>query len=211
MTTKISADEFVRELRAHESAEELEKYQRYFKFDKDDQREDDYFIGVRMGQVFALAKQYMDMDPDQIEALLDSPIHEVRAGAVSIMDWQARSKKTPDTRRRELFELYILRHDRINDWDLVDRSAPHVVGGYLADKRRDILYELARSETLWERRTAIVSTAFFVRRGDLDKATEKSVGTVGTDRSSSRQEEEVLAEPFLLVARRRPGATTSAQ
>jgi 3-methyladenine DNA glycosylase AlkD len=84
------------------------------------------------------------------------------------MDWQARSKKTPESRRKELFDLYIRRHDRINDWDLVDRSAPYVVGGYLSDKPRDVLYELARSQVLWERRTAIVSTYYFIRQGDLD-------------------------------------------
>jgi 3-methyladenine DNA glycosylase AlkD len=84
------------------------------------------------------------------------------------MDWQARSKKTPESRRKELFDLYIKRHDRINDWDLVDRSAPYVVGGYLFDKSRDVLYKLARSKNMWERRTAIVSTYYFIRQGDLD-------------------------------------------
>jgi len=135
---------------------------------KDLGSKDDEFSNVSMGQVFALAKEFMDMLPDQIEKLLESPIHEVRAGAVSIMDWQARSKKTSEQRRKELFDLYIKRHDRINDWDLVDRSAPYVVGGYLADKPRAILYKLARSKSPWERRTAIVATYYFIRQGDLD-------------------------------------------
>ena len=91
-------------------------------------------MGVRMGQVFALAKEFMDMPPNEIEKLLESPIYEVRVGGVSIMDWQARSKKIPAERKKELFDLYIRRHDRINSWDLVDRSAPYVVGGYLFDK-----------------------------------------------------------------------------
>lgn len=78
---------------------------------------------VGMGQIFALAKALMDMPPTEIEKLLKSSFHKVRAGAVSIMDWQARSKKTTEARRKELFDLYIKRHDRINDWDLVDRSA----------------------------------------------------------------------------------------
>ena len=67
-----------------------------------------------------------------------------------------------------MFELYINRHDRINNWDLVDRSAPYVVGGYLFDKPRDILYKLAVSENIWERRTAIVSTYYFIRKGAVD-------------------------------------------
>jgi hypothetical protein len=124
-------------------------------------------MGVRMGKVFALAKEFIEMTPGEIEKLLESPIHEVRAGAVSIMDFQARSKKTPASRRKELFDLYIKRHDRINNWDLVDRSAPYVVGGYLYDKPRNILYRLARSKNVWERRTAIVSTFYFIRQGDI--------------------------------------------
>jgi hypothetical protein len=88
--------------------------------------EEDLIMGVRMGQVFALAKEFIEMPPEEIEKLLESPIHEVRVGAVSIMDWQARSKKTPEERRKELFDLYTRRHDRINGWDLVDRSALYV-------------------------------------------------------------------------------------
>jgi 3-methyladenine DNA glycosylase AlkD len=84
------------------------------------------------------------------------------------MDFQARSKKTSAQRRKELFELYIKRHDRINTWDLVDRSAPYVVGGYLVDKPRNVLYKLARSKKMPERRTAIVSTGYFIRQGDIN-------------------------------------------
>ena len=128
----------------------------------------DKYNDVSMGQIFALAKEAMNMPPKEIEKLLESPIHKVRVGAVSIMDWQARSKKTPETRRKELFDLYIRRHDRIDDWDLVDRSAPYVVGGYLTDKPRDILYKLARSKSPWERRTAITATYYFIRQGEVD-------------------------------------------
>jgi 3-methyladenine DNA glycosylase AlkD len=123
-------------------------------------------MGVRMGQVFALAKEFIEMPLGEIEKLLESPIHEVRVGAVSIMDWQARSKKTTEERRKELFDLHIRRHDRINSWDLVDRSSPYVVGGYLFEKPRDILYKLARSKNISERRTAIVGTGYFIRQGD---------------------------------------------
>ncbi|MDL1896298.1 DNA alkylation repair protein [Anaerolineae bacterium CFX7] len=142
--------------------------QRYFKTAPGEYGAGDVFIGVRMGNVFALAKEFAEMPLDEIEKLLESPIHEARAGAVSIMDFQARRKKTSEARRKELFELYLRRHDRINNWDLVDRSAMYVVGGYLYDKPRAILYKLARSKNVWERRTAIVSTAYFIRQRDLD-------------------------------------------
>jgi 3-methyladenine DNA glycosylase AlkD len=163
-----TAERFIERLEAHRSPEEAQKYLRYFKTGAGQYGEGDVFMGVRMGQVFALAKEFMDMPLDEIEKLLESPVHEVRVGGVSIMDFQARSKKTPADRRKELFDLYVRRHDRINNWDLVDRSAPYVVGGYLVDKPRDILYELARSENIWERRTAIISTGYFIRAGDTD-------------------------------------------
>lgn len=163
----FSADQFIKKLTTYKSPEEAEKYQRYFKFGED-QKNKDFFIGVKMGQVFKLAKEFEEMQPDEIEKLLESPIHEVRAGAVSIMDFQARNKKTPESRRKELFDLYISRHDRINNWDLVDRSAIFVVGCYLSDKPRSILYKLARSKNIWERRTAIVSTAYFLKHREVD-------------------------------------------
>jgi hypothetical protein len=167
MSTDINAEQFVERLEAHRSSEEAQKYLRYFKIGEGEYGEGDEFMGVRMGQVFALAKESIDMPPGEIEKLLESPIHEVRVGAVSIMDWQARRKKTSEGRRKELFDLYLRRHDRINNWDLVDRSAPYVIGGYLFDKPRDILYELARSKNMWERRTAILSTGYFIKQGEV--------------------------------------------
>lgn len=167
MSMQLTAAHFLRRLKAQQSPDELKKIQRYFKSGIGDYSEGDKFIGVRMGDVFALAKEFIEMPLGEIEKLLESPIHEARAGAVSIMDWQARDKKTAAARRKELFDLYLRRHDRINNWDLVDRSAPFVIGGYLSDKLRDILYKLARSKNVWERRTAIVSTYYFVRQGDV--------------------------------------------
>ncbi len=161
---RLTAKHFVDQLNTHRSPDpdDAKGAQRYFIHG-----EGDVFIGVPMGQVFALAKTFIDMPLSEIEKLLENKIHEVRVGAVSIMDFQARRKKTLEGRRKELFDLYIRRHDRINNWDLVDRSAPYVVGGYLFDKPRDVLYKLARSKNVWERRTAIVSTYFFIRQGQV--------------------------------------------
>lgn len=163
----ITAKRFVVKLKTYQSAEELKKHHRYFKFDEGKPGKGDRFIGVRMGQIFALAKEFINMPPSEIEKLLESPIHEVRVGGCSIMGKQATSKKTPESRLKELYDLYIRRHDRINNWDLVDLAAYYVVGRYLADKPRDILYQLARSKNMWERRTSIVSTAHFIRQGDV--------------------------------------------
>src|SRR5262249_9224761 len=129
---------------------------------------DNKILGVSIGKIFPVAKQFVQMSLRDVERLLDSPYYEVRMGAVSIMDFQARSKRTTPEQRKELFDLYIRRHDRINNWDLVDRAAPHVVGSYLADKPRELLYRLARSRNPWERRTAIVSTWYFIRAGEIE-------------------------------------------
>lgn len=162
MKTELTAEHFSEELLSLRSDEELKKHQRYFKFVPDDQDSDDYFIGVKMGSIFGLAKRYLDMPAGEIEKLLESPIHEMRVGALSIMGQCAKGKKCSEERLKELSDLYLRRHDRINNWDLVDLAAYYVVGKYLADKPRDVLYKLARSKNMWERRSAIVATAHFI-------------------------------------------------
>ena len=168
MPTELTAVAFLKRLQALQSDDEFRKIQRYFKLGPGEYGEGDRFIGVRMGQVFALAKEFMAMEPAEIERLLENDIHEARAGALSIMSKQASHKKTTSERRRELFELYLRRHDRINNWDLVDLAAPNVVGGYLADKPRDVLYGLARSANTWERRTSIYATLAFIKRNETE-------------------------------------------
>jgi 3-methyladenine DNA glycosylase AlkD len=126
-------------------------------------------FGNAMATIFKLAKECMPMSLAEIEKLLESDYYEARMLGVSIMDFQARNKKTSKEQKKKLFELYIHRHDRIDNWDLVDRSAPYVVGGYLFDQPRAILTKLAKSKNPWERRSAIVSTYFFIRQNEVDE------------------------------------------
>ncbi len=160
-----SAAIFTKRLKALASEVERKKYERYFPGEND-------FIGVRMGSVFGLAKEFIDMPVKEIEKLLESHIHEIRAGACSIMGKSASAKKTPENRRKELYDLYLKRHDRINNWDLVDLASYKVVGTYLYDfdKPRAVLYKLAKSKDTWERRTAVVSTLYFVGKGEVADA-----------------------------------------
>jgi 3-methyladenine DNA glycosylase AlkD len=160
----LTAKQFLTELSAFQTRAELENVQRFFRYEGVESK----FFGIRMAKIFALSKQFAQMPLNEIEKLLESDYYEARMGAVSIMDFQARNKKTTAERRKELFDLYISKHNCINNWDLVDRSAPFVVGGYLSDKPRGILYKLAKSKNVWERRTAIVATYFFIRENDLD-------------------------------------------
>jgi 3-methyladenine DNA glycosylase AlkD len=125
-------------------------------------------MGVRMATIFKLAKEFKEMALEEIVKLLDSDFYEARMGAVSIMDFQARDKKITRERHKQLYNLYLNKHDRINNWDLVDRSAPYVVGGYLFDKPRTPLYKLAKSKNIWKRRTSIVATYFFIRQNDIN-------------------------------------------
>ena len=162
----LTASNFIKKLKELQSDKELEKIQRYFKSGPGEYGEGYKFIGVRMGSLFTLSKEYVLMPVEELEKLLDNKIHEIRAGAVSIMNQACRIKKTTEERRKELYNLYIKRHDRINNWDLVDLGAAYVVGGYLNDKPRHILYELANSKDMWERRTSITATFYFIRKKD---------------------------------------------
>lgn len=163
-----TAKEVIKELNKHQSDKELEKIQRYFKSEEGEYSHGDKFIGIRMGTIFTMAKKCFDMPIDEIEKLLESPVHEYRVAGISIMDKQSRVKKTSDARRKEMYDLVMRRTDRINNWDLVDLAALHITGTYLIDKPRKILYKLAKSKNTWERRIAIVSTAQLIRNNDLD-------------------------------------------
>lgn len=163
----LTAEAILARLQDMRSDEERRKYHRYFDFEDDAA---DTFIGVRMGHVFALAKQCLLTPPSEIERLMESDIHEARAAAMSIMAKQYQAKKTTPERKQELFELYLRRHDRINNWDLVDLAAYYVIGPHLVDRPRDVLYRLAKSTNPWERRTATLATFSFIRRGQLDDA-----------------------------------------
>lgn len=140
---------------------------RFFHVDAQGHSGDNKFLGVGPGDVFPIAKRFIAMSLADVERLLENVHYEVRLGAVSIMDFKAREKRVTAEEREALYALYLRRHDRINNWDLVDRAAPWVVGGYLNDKPRDILRTLAKSQNPWERRTAIVCTYYFIRNGEI--------------------------------------------
>lgn len=160
----MTANQFIEKLSEFKSEERSDKVEKFFKGNDGKTKG----FRVKFGDVFKTAKQFKNMSLEEINKLLDSDYYEIRMGAASIMDFQAREKKIPEDRKKELYELYLNRHDRLNNWDFVDRAAYNVIGRYLENKPRDILYELAKSDDVWERRTAIVSTYHFIKSGDLD-------------------------------------------
>jgi 3-methyladenine DNA glycosylase AlkD len=168
--SKADRTQFVAALEAIADPKKIPEVERFFHPDANARSSGNKFLGVSIGRIFPVAKRFAATPLNDVEKLLESPYYEVRLGAVSIMDFQARAKSTTPAQRKALFDLYLRRHDRINNWDLVDRAAPHVIGRYLAeaDKPRSVLDRLARSRNPWERRTAVVSTWYFIRAGELD-------------------------------------------
>lgn len=162
----MTAREVEKALNAHENPSDAVFLQRFFKTGKGQYGEGDVFIGLRVPTVRQIAKEYQGLALDEIEHLLESPIHEHRLCAVIIMAEQA--KRADQAHHKHLYDLYLRRTDRINNWDIVDVSCRDVVGGYLFNRSRAPLYKLAKSKDLWERRIAIVSTWQFIRHGDLN-------------------------------------------
>src|SRR5690242_11453091 len=157
MTAKeLEAD--LREASAHRTPEDIAFIGHFFKSYKGGYSEGDTFIGAKVPVIRAVVKKYKDLSLPEIEKALESPIHEVRLAAVIIMADLCKSKRTDAALKKALFDLYLRRTDRVNNWDIVDSSCRDVVGEYLLDKPRDVLYKLARSKSLWERRIAMVST-----------------------------------------------------
>ena len=157
----LKAAQFIKELCALEKEQVAVNAKYFSKTDKTNM-----ILGVRMSAIFTIAKKYMHMSLVEINELLENKYYEVGMGAISIMDFRARDKKITHDNKKALFNLYINQHENINNWDLVDRGAPYIVGGYLYDKPRRILYKLARSKNIWERRTSIVATYYFIRKGE---------------------------------------------
>ncbi len=154
------------ELQALSDDEKREIYPKFFKAGKGKYGEGDRFLGVTVPNIRAIAKQYKNISLNEIRELMQSEWHEVRLCALLIM--VEKNKKKDETLRQQLFDLYLSQTDRINNWDLVDLSCRFIVGEYLLDKSRDILYQLAQSPLLWDNRIAIVSTYAFIRKGQLE-------------------------------------------
>ncbi len=138
---------------------------RYFKTGPGQYGEGDVFLGLRTPLMHALAKEYKALALDQVIELLRSAIHEDRLLALLILG--RRASKAERMTRKEIYDLYLAHTRFINNWDLVDASAPTIVGGHLADKSRKPLDRLAVSRSIWERRISIIATLHFIRRGDF--------------------------------------------
>ena len=153
-------------LRQYIDAEKAIVLPRFFKTGKGEYGEGDKFLGVTVPNIRLVAKQYSHAPLEVVSRLLDSEWHECRMCALLIL--VMKYKKATDEEKQAIFDLYLSRTERINNWDLVDLSAPNIVGEHLySSTDRTILYRLAESSLLWERRIAMVSTLCFIRKGDF--------------------------------------------
>ena len=141
---------------------------RYFKTGPGQDGEGDVFAGLTVPQVRMIAKKYRELPLSEAEQLLHSKLHEERQTVLMILVYQFR--KGDETKRKKIYDLYLANTKYINNWDLIDLTAPAIIGGYLADKNRSILTKLAQSESLWERRIAMLATFQFIARNESDDA-----------------------------------------
>jgi 3-methyladenine DNA glycosylase AlkD len=163
----LKAREVQRRLKKLGDPEHAAVSQRFFKTGPGEYGEGDIFIGVRVPVLRKLAGKFKDLPISEIKILLHSPIHEERMLAILILVRQF--KKGDDKARKHIYELYLKSADFINNWDLVDVSAEHIVGAYLIDRSRRPLYRLARSKNFWERRIAIMATFHFIKHHEFSE------------------------------------------
>ena len=167
-------NELTKELFGYANNERAILSQRYFKTGPGQYGEGDIFVGIMMLVLRGLSKKYKELPLSDCRTLLESPIHEYRALALMILCLQF--KKSDDSVRKKIYDLYLseLSRDNINNWDLVDISAGHIVGEYNRDTDRKILFKLAQSDILWEKRVAIVSTSVYIDTGDVNTTLQLS-------------------------------------
>jgi 3-methyladenine DNA glycosylase AlkD len=160
------------------SAADASFLQRFFKTGKGQYGEGDVFIGVRMPASRVVARRFANLPLADLDQLLDSEVHEHRLAALLILVARFEAASRPRSRdealRAEIADRYLaaIRRGRVNNWDLVDSSAPYILGGYLFDRPRDILVDFARTGDLWQRRVAMLSTLGFIVRGDPSSTLE---------------------------------------
>ncbi|MCK4729785.1 MAG: DNA alkylation repair protein [Candidatus Aenigmarchaeota archaeon] len=154
------------ELQKLKNPEKAKVYLRFFKTGKGEYGEGDTFLGVTVPEQRKTAKKYINLSLKELQELLSSNIHEYRACSLFILIDKYR--KSDKTEKKEIFNFYLKNTNNINNWDLVDISAPHIIGDYLLNKDRKILYKLAKSKNLWEKRISIISTFTFIKNNQFE-------------------------------------------
>jgi len=150
------------ELLSQKDEEKAKIYARFFKTGKGQYGEGDIFIGITVPQQRAIAKKYKKLSLKELEYFLKNPIHEFRFTSLVILT--EKCTKATEKEKKEIFDFYIKQRKYINNWDLIDCTTPNIIGAYLFDKDKSLLYQLAQSSSLWDRRMAILATFYFLKK-----------------------------------------------
>jgi len=215
----VKSSEVKKDLRKVAETKKVPDFQRFFKTKKGEYGEGDKFLGITVPNTRKIAKKYLQLSVLEVEKLLKSPWHEERLTALLILVAKfAELSKLPSknapklsplnqfTNQKAVFNFYLKNIKRVNNWDLVDLSAHKIVGAYLADKPRDLLFRLAKSKNLWERRISIIATFHFITNDDFSDSLKigeillddkhdlihKAVGWMLREIGKRNQKEEVI-------------------
>ena len=159
----MALDQIRAELQRLKDDQRAQLAQRFFKTGPGQYGEGDVFLGIRVPDLRRLAREHKAARLTEINRLLRSKFHEERTLALMILVHAY--SKGDEAAKKSIYETYLKNTRFINNWDLVDLSAHHIVGHYLSDRSKEPLYRLAKSDSLWERRIAIVATTYFIKRG----------------------------------------------
>lgn len=166
MATPITS--LLKELKKLSEKDKAAFLPRFFKTGKGQYGEGDVFWGITVPNNRSVAKKYFDkLSVEEFSELLHHPVHEIRLCALLMMVYRYENKKLPDL-RKALYKLYTTHTSCINNWDLVDSSAAQIVGAWLEDKDKSILYRWAKKGHLWEQRIAVIATFYYIRKHQFD-------------------------------------------
>ncbi len=210
-----SADQVISGLKKFADPVRAEHCQKFFKTGPGEYGEGDLFLGLRVPQTRKLVKVFRGLELSAMEELLQSKWHEARLFALLAMT--DAFNRGSDKERTDIYTVYMSNTDKINSWDLVDSSAPHIAGAYLWNRDRQPLYDFAVSDSLWKRRIAIISTQHFIRKnsfddtlkiadmllGDKEDLIHKAVGWMLREVGSknTKKEEEFLKSRYMRMPR----------
>ncbi len=164
--TKLILFQLKKELSSLVDPKQAKVLQKFFKTGPGEYGEGDIFLGIKVPLQREVANKYIHLSFDNIENLLKSKIHEYRL--IGLLILISKYKRAKEKEKKKIFNFYLKNYQGINNWDLVDMSAPYIVGDYLLNRNKDILYKLARSKNLWKKRIAIVSTFTFIKNNKFN-------------------------------------------
>jgi len=160
---EMNINELKKDLRRDSSKKHAKALQWFFKTGPGEYAEGDIFIGVKVPKIRSVVRKFKNLSLRETKVLLHSKIHEERLAALLIL--VQKYSKAQEVEREKIYNIYLKNTKYINNWDLVDLSAGHIVGAFLADKTKKEIHVLAKSKTLWERRIAIIATFYFIKQG----------------------------------------------